>query len=208
MTPGDRPRSPGSSDPGIALAVVPAAGRAERFGGGKLLADVAGAPLLERTLRSLLDGGVGHAVVVLAPDDTAIPEHVPLMRDPRVTPVVNPEPARGMFSSIQTGVAAAALAGGDVLLVLPADMPFVRANTVRAVIAEARRLAGHVVVPRHAGRRGHPIAIPATLRAAVLAAPADSNLKAGLVGAPRLELDVDDDGVVRDVDVPGDLPLK
>ena len=34
------------------LGVVPAAGAAKRFGGGKLLADIGGLPLLERTLRS------------------------------------------------------------------------------------------------------------------------------------------------------------
>jgi len=40
-----------------AVAVVPAAGSAERFGGKKLLTPIDGIPLLDRTIASLLDGG-------------------------------------------------------------------------------------------------------------------------------------------------------
>ena len=104
----------------MTVAVVPAAGSSTRFGTMKLLADVGGAPLLERTLASLLDAGVARVVVVTRAGEAF--EAVPSMADPRVTVSVNPDPARGMFSSIQTGLA---VAGGDVVLVLPADMPFV-----------------------------------------------------------------------------------
>ena len=66
----------------MSVAIVPAAGKAERFGGGKLIADIDGEPLLNRTLRSLLDGGVDHLVVVLAPGATFAT--VELLNDERV----------------------------------------------------------------------------------------------------------------------------
>src|SRR5262245_47921358 len=100
-------------------AIVPAAGKGERFGGGKLLAEVAGVPMLDRTLRSLIDGGVDEIVVVLPPSGRF--DTVRLLSEPRVLMVVNPDPSRGMFSSIQVGVEAAQ---GDPLIVLPGDMPF------------------------------------------------------------------------------------
>ena len=114
------------------VAVVPAAGRGERFGGMKLAAMLRGEPLIAHTLRCLLDGGVDAIVLVTAPDSQLV--HLPAVSDPRISWVTNPDPSRGMFSSIQAGVAAAE---GDPLLILPADMPFVRAETVRLVLAAA-----------------------------------------------------------------------
>ena len=102
------------------VAVVPAAGRSERFGSMKLLADVGGEPLLNRTLRSLLGAGYAPVIVVVSP--SAALEAVTMLRDSRVRVVVNPDPSRGMFSSIQTGLIEA---DGDVIAILPADMPVV-----------------------------------------------------------------------------------
>lgn len=184
----------------MSVAIVPAAGKAERFGGGKLVADVDGEPLLNRTLRSLLDGGVDHVVVVLAPN-TSLPT-VDLLNDERVVRVVNPDPSRGMFSSIQIGLASAE---GDPILVLPGDMPFVKSTTMRAVIDEAAR-TGQIVSPRFQGRRGHPVAFPRRLRDAILKADAASTLNNALKTAGvSLELDVEDQGIRRDVDLPRDI---
>jgi molybdenum cofactor cytidylyltransferase len=182
-------------------AVVPAAGASTRFGSPKLVADVDGAPLLQRTLASLLDAGVARVVVVTR--DGAALTGVPSLADPRVSTAVNPDPARGMFSSIQTGLA---VAGGDVVLVLPGDMPFVAAATDQAVAARAAA-SGAVIVPAHGGQRGHPIAIPRALcdRLAMLAPHTTLKEALAAVGASRLELDIADPGVVRDVDVPEDL---
>ena len=185
----------------IAVAVVPAAGSSTRFGTMKLLADVGGAPLLERTLASLLGAGVARVIVVTRAGDTF--GAVPAIADPRVATVINPDPARGMFSSIQAGLA---VAGGDVVLVLPADMPFVAPDTVAAVVARAVATES-VVVPVHQARRGHPIAIPRLLCDALLTLEPTTTLKdaLGVAGASMVLLDVADAGVLRDVDVPGDL---
>jgi molybdenum cofactor cytidylyltransferase len=185
----------------VAVAVVPAAGSSTRFGTMKLLADVGGAPLLDRTLTSLLEAGVARVVVVTRAAGAFAA--VPSVADARVAAVVNPDPARGMFSSIQAGLA---VAGGDVVLVLPADMPFVAPETVAAVIARAAA-AESLVVPVHAGRRGHPIAIPRPLCDALLALDPATTLKDGLASlrASAILLDVPDPGVLRDVDVAADL---
>jgi molybdenum cofactor cytidylyltransferase len=189
------------SPPVPAVAIVPAAGKAERFGGGKLLADVRGEPLLNRTIRCLLDGGVDRVVVVCAPG--ADLSSVPLLSDPRVLTAVNPDPSRGMLSSIQSGLAAAT---GDPIVILPGDMPFVSSETV-SVVCEACRRTGRMIVLTHEGRRGHPIALPASLRAAILRAKATADLSSVLKSCVPggLEIEAFDPGILRDVDVPGDL---
>lgn len=191
-------------EPLRSIAVVPAAGSAERFGGRKLLAIVDGEPLLDRTVRALLDGGVSEIIVVIGTDGRAALERdVNAMNDARVRPVENHDPSRGMFSSIQEGLRTA---NGDVVLVLPGDMPFVKASTVRRVIDEWA-LRGGIVSPRYNGKRGHPVALPLRLRDEILATPSSSNLHEVIKRHldQRTDVDIDDAGIVRDVDRPEDL---
>lgn len=187
-----------------AVAVVTAAGSAERFGGKKLLAPVAGEPLLDHTIRSLLEGGVAEVIVVVSADARReLARDVKAMNDARVRPLENDDPSRGMFSSIQIGVAAAV---GDALLVLPGDMPYVRPETVRALIAKFRERAA-IVSPRYKGKRGHPVVMPLTLRDEIAGTASTANLHEVIKHHQdeRVDLEVDDAGVNRDVDTPADL---
>ena len=61
--------------------------------------------------------------------------------------------------------------------------------------------------PRFQGRRGHPIVLPDDLKLAILSAAPTATLKDVLMAhADRfVNLDLDDRGVVRDVDVREDL---
>ncbi len=187
-----------------AVAVVTAAGSAERFGGKKLLTPIEGEPLLDHTIGALLEGGVAEVIVVVGRDARAeLERDVNAMFDPRVRPIENPDPSRGMFSSIQEGVAQAQ---GDTILVMPGDMPFVSPDTVRAVIAAFARKPA-IVSPRYRGKRGHPVALPASLRDEIRAADSRATLH-DVIHAHldvRVDVDVDDPGIVRDIDRPEDL---
>jgi len=187
-----------------AVAVVTAAGSAERFGGKKLLTPIDGEPLLDHTIDALLDGGVSEVIVVVGKDARAeLERDVNAMLDPRVRAVENPDPSRGMFSSIQAGVAQAQ---GDAIVVMPGDMPFVSAETVRAVIAAYERNPA-IVSPRYRGKRGHPVALPGSLRDEIRAARPGATLH-DVIHAHmdmRVDVDTDDPGVVRDIDRPEDL---
>jgi len=198
------PDTPDAYDTFRAVAVVTAAGSAERFGGKKLLALIDGEPLLDHTIRSLLDGGVAEVIVVVGTDARReLERDVNAMNDPRVRPVENPDPSRGMFSSIQAGVATA---NGDALVILPGDMPYVKPETVRAVIAKYRERPA-IVSPRYRGKRGHPVVMPLTLRDEIAATPPTANLHNVIHHHQdeRVDLDVEDAGVGRDVDTRADL---
>lgn len=186
-----------------AVGIVPAAGAAERFGGAKLLANVGGMPLLERTIRSLLDGGVDRVIVVLGPDAENIRKAVPALGDRRVLVATNRKPEHGMFSSIQAGVREAT---GDPILVLPGDMPYVEPATVAALLQRYDE-ASAIVSPRFNGKRGHPVVIPGKYRDEIVEWKHEETLHDLLRrhSSERVDLDVADKGVVRDVDVPGDV---
>ena len=184
-----------------AVAIVPAAGKGERFGGAKLMVRFKGEPLINWTLWSLLDSGIGGVVVVTAPGADFF--EAPLMNDPRVSIAVNENPSRGMFSSIQAGLS---ITSGDPLVILPADMPFIASSTITEVVLACIR-CHRVVIPVHQDRRGHPIAIPAFFRKPLLMAPPETTLKHALsaAGADPVELPVGDAGILKDVDTPADL---
>ena len=190
-----------------AVAIVTAAGSAERFGGKKLLTPIDGEPLLDHTIDALLEGGVAEVIVVVGKDARAeLERDVNAMLDPRVRAVENPDPSRGMFSSIQEGVAQAQ---GDAILVMPGDMPFVSPESVRAVIAAYEKKPA-IVSPRYRGKRGHPVALPASLRDEIRAAARGATLH-DVIHAHidiRIDVDVDDPGINHDVDRPEDLESK
>lgn len=188
------------------VAVVPAAGSALRFGGKKLLTLIDGVPLLDRTISALLNGGVGRIVVVVGPEAGELERDVNAFSDPRVWPVVNPDPSRGMFSSLQAGIAEAQVTWGDALVVLPADMPFIQSGTV-AILLDVFASRPAIVSPRYQGKRGHPVVLPPALRDEIRAANATITLHEILTRHPDLRVDVDvqDRGVVRDVDQVADL---
>ena len=173
----DKPAPP----PRVA-AVIPAAGKSSRFGSDKRRALVDGVPMLDRVIHLMNEGGVDDVVVVES----------------------NPDADRGMFSTIQIGLAG--VGATDVVLVHPCDMPFTSPETVKAVVAECLRTQ-RAVCPRVGGKRGHPLALPVAMIPALLAIDPTTPLNKALelVGAVRIELDVDDPGCIRDVDVPADL---
>ena len=160
-----------------AVAIVPAAGKAERFGSAKLMARLKGEPVINWTLWSLLDAGAAGVVVVISPQSDF--SGATMLRDERVQIVTNEDPSRGMFSSIQTGLS---ITEGDPLVILPGDMPFVSSGTVtEIVLASIKRQ--RVVVPSYQSQRGHPIAIPSHFRKPLLLAAPEATLKQALSAA-------------------------
>ncbi len=124
-------------------AVVLAAGAGSRFGGDKLLASLEGRPVLQHVLDRLADAGVQEVVVVLGEDADAIEEAIDWRREGRVR---NPEPGRGLSSSVRIGIEA--LDGGvDGALIVLGDQPLVSHATIRALLDAPPDAARPIVVP-------------------------------------------------------------
>ena len=101
-------------------AVVLAAGAGSRFGGGKLLAPLEGRPILQHVLDRLAASGLEDVVVVVLGDDAADVEGAIDWRGARR--VRNPEPERGLSSSLQVGIGALG-ADVDAALIVLGDQP-------------------------------------------------------------------------------------
>ena len=107
----------------------------------------------------------------------------------------------GMGHSIAAGVAARPEAAG--WLVLPGDMPLVRPMTLVAV---AEALALHpVAFAQHHGRRGHPVGFAAELFSDLVQLSGDEGARRIVARYPSFGVEVDDPGVLIDVDTQADL---
>ncbi len=190
-----------------AWAVILAAGESRRFGGIKALAPIGGGTALAAVADSARAGGATGVVVVTGYHRQAVRPEVLACA---AVEAHNPEPERGMMSSVRAGVAAVPEA--IAILLWPVDHPFVRPATVRALLeaalARSDGTTHPIVVPTLQGRGGHPTLFPADLRASLL----DLDDAGGPNRLLRqqadrvLRLPVPDPGVVADIDTPDDLP--
>ncbi|HRH89992.1 MAG TPA: nucleotidyltransferase family protein [Rubrivivax sp.] len=180
--------------------VVLAAGKGSRFKGSahKLEQSLGGSSVLGRTLRSAVESHLPVVVVTTqALADAAT--HVVAARDVVIVPQTLA--ALGMGHSIAAGIAARADAPG--WLLLPGDMPMVRPATLLAVAAA---LDHHpVAYAQHQGRRGHPVGFAAELYSELMMLSGDEGARRIVARYPAIGVDVDDPGVLLDLDTEADL---
>ena len=184
------------------VGVVLAAGAGTRFGGGKLLAPLAGRPVLQHVLDALASAGVEEVVVVLGRDADTIGDAMAWRSERRV---VNPEPERGLSSSLRVGFEAVGEGAVSVLVAL-GDQPLVSVDVIRALLETPDDPSRPIVVPAYPDDRGRN---PVLLRPAAFRLVAEVTGDRGL--GPLIEanaaavLEVPVVGHNPDVDTPADL---
>jgi molybdenum cofactor cytidylyltransferase len=118
----------------------------------------------------------------------------------------NPTPERGQLSSLLVGVGYAEACDADGVMVLPVDIPSVKAATVQSLREAFDLVATPIVRAVHQGRHGHPVIFGRTVFAELRAADLSIGAREVLRRDPArvCEVAVDDAGVLRDVDEPDD----
>ncbi len=113
--------------------------------------------------------------------------------------------ALGMSQSLAAGIVAAADA--DYAFVALADMPFVRLDTLAKLKAMMETAAKDAIVrPRFNGAPGHPVGFDRAHFEALRSIEGDEGARQVVTDHPAnvIDVDVDDPGVIRDIDIPGD----
>ena len=192
----------------LPTVIVLAAGLGSRYAGPghKLAQPLAegeasdSALVLTATLQHAIESQL-PVVVVTTAELAPIAGRLLAARDVVLIPAAAPIRGRGMGDSIAAGVAARADAAG--WLILPADMPRVRPETLQAV---ARALQTHAVAyAQYQGRRGHPVGFSAELYSELIALTGDEGARRLVARYPAEAVDVDDPGVLIDIDTVEDL---
>jgi len=181
-------------------AVIPAAGRSHRMGTPKALLDAGGMSFLARILSSLREGGAGPLFVVVR--DMADPA-AREARDHGGEPILNPDPSTGPVSSLQAGIRSLSDEAAAVLFA-PVDHPLFSPETVRALIRGFVETQAPLVVPAFEGWRGHPVLFGRVLFPELLEEdlPEGARTVVRRYLGERLQLPVDDPGILADLDTP------
>jgi molybdenum cofactor cytidylyltransferase len=183
--------------------VVLAAGRSRRFGAGrhKLAQQLGVSSVLAQTLACAIASHLRTVVVTTAAFVDVARSSV-AARDVIVLPDAGEDTiALGMGASIAAGVSASPDSSG--WLVLPGDMPMVQPATLLAV---ARALDHHpAAFAQHRGRRGHPVGFAAELYPDLTALSGDEGARRVVARYPAFAVDVEDPGVLVDIDTEDDL---
>jgi len=161
-------------DPTAVAAVVLAAGFSSRMGAFKPLLPFGGRTLIGHVVANLREAGVRRIHVVAGFNAEAL---APELAALDVVEARNPDFAKGMFSSVQAGVASLPTEV-EAFLLSPVDVPLTRASTVGRILRAAASRGSAIVYPTFRGERGHPPLIRRALFAEILSGDGEGGLQA------------------------------
>ncbi len=185
-------------------AILLAAGFSRRFGSIKLTAMLPGNTTVLASTSRLLQNNVDELIVVTRPAlfdaevfaSTDIPEQ---------QIVLCPDAELGMGHSLACGIRALP-AHWDACLVCLADMPFIKPSTLQQICSRADR--SRIVIPAYQGQRGHPVCFGRDFFTELAQSQGDTGGRDVIKSHPeQLDLlEMDDAGILQDIDTPEDLP--
>ncbi|MFP5465121.1 MAG: NTP transferase domain-containing protein [Gammaproteobacteria bacterium] len=184
----------------MTIGILLAAGAGTRFGGDKLLAPLHGRPLVLHAVDALRPA-VTEIIAVVRPGDQDL---AAVLAQAGARVAVCDQAAAGMGHSLACGAQQVPL-DCDVLVAL-GDMPAVAPHTIARIIA-ALAAGATIAVPCHQGRRGHPVGFAGRLVPDLRSLTGDRGARHVLLenAASVQEIEVDDPGVLLDVDTRGAL---
>jgi molybdenum cofactor cytidylyltransferase len=184
-------------------AIVLAAGMSRRMGTPKQLLRIGEETILGRTLRNVRASAVSEIVLVLGHAAADVEKEISTAG---VKIVHNREYQQGMGTSLRAGLAALDAETNATLVVL-ADQPFVRPETLNKLIAchkESRSqiVIPQIIIPMYKGFRGNPVLLDRLIFPELSALSGDVGCRAifGSHTENIRKLEVDDVGILLDID--------
>lgn len=137
---------------GPVAGIVFAAGTSSRLGQNKLLVELGGEPVVRRSVRNAIEGGLAPVLVVLGFEANRARD---ALAGVACHPVDNPDFELGINRSLQVGLAAVP-AEAVAAVVLLADMPLVTGAMIAAVVEAYRRSNAPLVFSQYEGVQAPP----------------------------------------------------
>jgi CTP:molybdopterin cytidylyltransferase MocA len=182
-------------------ALVLAAGLAKRMGRLKQLLPLGAKPAVRHAVDALATAGISDIVVVCGKGRE---QYEAALAGSGAVLISNEQEGSEMADSVRAGLGKLE-ARQDVtgLLVLPADHPLVRPETVSGLIELHHREPTAIVIPRFDGRRGHPTLFPLPIAREIHSRESLRDIVRHDAGRVRT-VDVHDAGVALDMDTEED----
>ena len=136
--------------------------------------DYYGTPFFSYQIESLFEIGFTDIIVVLGKDATLYQENIPELIESIV--IVNPQPERGPFSSIQTGLLGLKDKYQSGVFILPLDVPCPSKEVWEQLAVELSSSEANVTIPEFNGKRGHPVLLSDDFKQHLQTCSSDSRL--------------------------------
>lgn len=175
-------------------AVILAAGYSSRTSRYKMTLPLGEKTVLQHTVDSFLK--VCNKVIVICGHNARECKKM-FSNQKGVIVTVNPNYSKGMFSSVQHGVSQL---HSDIFFVIPGDQPMVKAETLTQLLAAD----GDIVNPAFRGKKGHPVLFRGNSKKGILDMPENAVLRDYIHSHPSTVLEVDDEGILLDIDTDED----
>lgn len=142
--------------------VLLAAGAGRRFGGGKLLHEIEGESMIARALRLYASVPFTVRICVVRAETGEIAR---LARENGFTLAINPDPERGVGTSVSIGTQTALLLEPQLegILYAVADQPYLQRDSVLRLLEAYAEDAQRIVALSYGGARGNPVVFPEPL---------------------------------------------
>lgn len=165
------------------VALIPAAGKGSRYGMPKVDASYNGITFSQMILNTLTEAGV---------------EIYHVIRD-----IDTPD----MLASLKVGMNTfqSQNVHPDGWLIWPVDHPTVRAETIKFMMNIFSSRTNSIIIPRHDNKNGHPIIIPASLAIPEQSPPNGLKEVIMLSHLPVHFIEVDDSGILVNINTPEDV---
>ena len=182
--------------------MVLAAGASRRMGTPKQLLRIGGETILERTLNNVRASDAAEIVLVLGHAAEMVEKEI---STEQIRVVHNPDYQQGMGTSLRTGLASVSAEASGALIVL-ADQPFVRPETLNELITCHQESKPQIIIPMYRGFRGNPVLLDRSVFDEVKGLNGDVGCRAifGDHTEGIRKLPVDDAGILLDIDSRGD----
>jgi molybdenum cofactor cytidylyltransferase len=189
----------------VIFGAILASGSSTRMGRAKALLRLpeSGRTFVAQIAETLISGGVDAVLVVGRPDDGALRTEVENLA-PLVRYVANPRYDSGQLSSVLAALDVVDQSAVRGLLIVPVDMPLIRATTIATLIKAFNTSQLSIARVTHRERHGHPVIFGRTAFDMLRGADPAQGARAVVRALPVLDVEVDDGGVVRDIDTPAD----
>jgi molybdenum cofactor cytidylyltransferase len=184
---------------GGVAAIILAAGKSTRMGEAKQLLRLGAGTVLGQAIENVRRSRMDEIVLVLGSSADAIRRQLPISLLEGLKVVINPAYAQGMASSLQAGLSALD-AQVDAALIVLADQPFIRPQTLNQIAQHSSR--AQIVIPSYRGVRGNPVLLDRSMFAEVMALRGDVGCRALFSSHTErtLKLEVEDEGILLAID--------
>jgi molybdenum cofactor cytidylyltransferase len=181
-------------------AIILAAGESKRMGTPKPFLKFRRKSFIERIYDDVQAAGVERTIIVFARKDRDGAEALPLA-DACI--VWNSRVERGQIYSLKLALRQVS-PDADGILVCLADHPCVRKSTYKAIVRQAQRNPGRIIIPVYGGKRGHPVIFPRPLFGALKRASLETGAREIVkkYTSSVVEWRTSDAGVTTDIDTP------